>query len=688
MSRSSNLLENRTRILTPFVAFGLCLALTVGASFFAFESAKVENAGRFERAIGAFNDTLRSRMTVYTNALIYTRNLFHVKPDLREDEFNRFVQEMALRENFPGIQTLGFIERMNSGGVEKDIVRYVSVLNSGTTVSVKGVDLGVSPQRKEAMNDARDSGEPAASDRVNPMPAANANPTAYAFLLFVPLYRPNMPVATVEERRAALRGFVYSGFRAANLFGRITEDARFRKADFIVRIYDGAGIKPETLMFSEGPEKIENALMSRDFSFKFADHEWTLRVVAPQSYSVAALRWLPGLVFSLGLLLSVALALALRRSQALSERLREANRAKSIFLANISHEIRTPLGVMLGFSELAMTQKSEEERAESLRTVVRNGRELTRIIGDVLDVSKIEAQTLQLEESAFSLRQMISDVVQIWQPPIESKGVKFNADVPADLPMFVKSDETRIKQVLTNLFSNAHKFTEKGEVRLSVRSTPLSEAHVTLSFKVTDTGIGVSREQRDRLFMPFSQGDSSITRKFGGSGLGLALSRSIAETLGGELTLDADGQGSEFLFSFPTKLADSLAPIVSASKATLKGRRVLLVDDSPDNRALVSMMLKKAEAEVDVAVDGDDGVKKALARPYDLILMDIQMPNKDGYTALRELKASHSKVPVIALTAHALREERERALSEGFAGYITKPVDRDTLVRISAETLG
>lgn len=727
---AENLSKVKSPILTPVIAFGLCLALTVGGTFFAFLSAQNENAGRFERSIGAFQDTLKNRMTIYTNAIVYTRNLFNVKPNLTEHEFHDFVARMHLRENYPGIQTLGYVQKMSLGQArsflhhigeseqasgldhetsdDAEIVRYVEILNP-QSAHVLGLDLSASAARRQAMDEARDSGEPVASDHTVPMQAGTPR-SVYAFLVFVPLYRPGVPLETVAERRAALTGFVFSGFRAPNLFGKITEDARFRHAEFIVRIYDGPTEDPATLMYAEGPDVIEDPLMDQRFKFEFAKHVWTLRVIAPQSFSVPALRWLPGFVFSLGLLLSAMLALALRRSQSLASRLSEdirvreetekllsaarteaeqANRAKSIFLANISHEIRTPLGVMLGFSEMALTQTDAREREESLRTVIRNGRELTRIIGDVLDVSKIEAQSLKIEEVPFSLGGMIHDVIQIWKPQIEAKGVRFVADIAADLPREISSDETRLKQVLTNLLSNALKFTSAGAVTLSARSAATPDGRISLSFAVADSGIGISDAQRERLFKPFSQGDSSITRKYGGSGLGLALSRAIAETLGGSLELSRSSSGgAEFTFTVPVKTASLPVAAAPVDVASLKGRRVLLVDDSPDNRALLSLMLKKAEASVDVAVDGDDGVQKALKRSYDLILMDIQMPNKDGYTALRELRNEHGlRVPVIALTAHALREERDRALSEGFAGYITKPVDRETLVRVSAETL-
>lgn len=714
-------------ILTPVLAFALCLALTVGATFFAFQSAKTENAGRFDRAIIGFRDTLRNRMIVYTNALIYTRNLFNVKPDLTEDEFRQFVSQMALRENYPGIQTVGYVRRMPVAAAREaikkmkfpdglppqitddretaDIVMYMERVGTNSA-TVLGLDMSASPERKEAMDQARDSGLPIASDRVVPMQVTAS--TMYAFLVFVPYYKAGLPISTVEERRRALVGFVYGGFRAPTLFGRITEDARFRNAKFQVRIYDGEGSSPARLMYSEGPEHFEDPLLAREFDFRFADHVWTISIVAPSDFSVPALRWLPALVFSLGLLLSGAVAFALRRSQNFARRLQEdievrqrteaelsqaridaegANRAKSVFLANISHEIRTPLGVMIGFAEMALHQRDESERRKSLETIMRNGRELTRIIGDVLDVSKIEAQASKLENGPVVVADLVRDVVQLWKPQTEAKGLIFRVEIEPGVPDLIHADETRIKQVITNLLSNSLKFTDSGEILFKV-----SFRDGAMRIAVEDTGIGITNQQRERLFKPFSQGDSSITRKYGGSGLGLALSRAIANAMGGDLVLEpanVSASGSRFCFSFPAQvLTKSEVSTTAVSSASLKDKSILLVDDSPDNRALVSLMLKKAEANVDIAVDGDDGIRKALARSYDLILMDIQMPNKDGYTAFKELRDQHHlDTPIIALTAHALSEERDKALAIGFSAYITKPVDRETLVRISAEML-
>ncbi|MBX3022119.1 MAG: CHASE domain-containing protein [Bdellovibrionales bacterium] len=709
--RKVNLTQKRPffpRLLTPAVAFGLCLALTVGATYFALFSARAENLGRFERGVANFVTSLRSRMNIYTNAVVYTRNLFDIHPDLTMEEFRRFVQGMELRQNYPGIQTLGYAERMTVPQADRRLkalkivpelrnwgedskatvypILYLERLHPTSTNNASGANLAATPERRAAMDRARDSGEPVATDRVTPFqPDAGRNP--YAFLLIVPRYRQGLPLKTVEERRSALIGFVYAGFRVNNLFGTVADDMRVR-IPFLVQIYDGDKAEPQRLMYSNADGGKASPILNREVQFEFARHTWTLVLSAPEGFLLPSATSTPYLLFIFGLLLSLAVALALRRSQSARREADAANQAKSIFLANISHEVRTPLGVMLGFTELALEQNDKVEREKSLNTVLRNGQELTRILGDVLDVSKVEARSLTFDPSTFSLTSMVNETIEAWRPIIAAKGVEFEAEVASDLPSHIVSDQIRIKQVLTNLLANAVKFTERGKIRFHVGYNRNDQR---IHFIVADTGIGIAEKNRSRLFVPFSQGDSSITRRFGGSGLGLALSREIARGLGGSLVLQQSHErvGSSFELSVPFTMAseNSATKKTTMFSGDLSGRKILLVEDSEDNQILISMILSQTGALVSVAKDGQQGVEKARQGGFDLILMDIQMPIMDGLAALDKLKELGIKTPVIALTAHALREERERALARGFSAYLTKPINRAELIEISAQTL-
>lgn len=367
-----------------------------------------------------------------------------------------------------------------------------------------------------------------------------------------------------------------------------------------------------------------------------------------------------------------------------------ANEAKSAFLANMSHEIRTPLGAIMGFVELLHdTELSQKEISNYLSIIDRNGIHLLRIIDDILDLAKVESGKMIIEKFEFSLPEFLAEFSLFVGFKVREKGISFEYIAETLIPEFVISDPTRLRQILTNMVSNAIKFTEKGRIELSVLFNDNF-----LRFRVKDTGKGISPEQRSKLFQVFSQADSSTTRKFGGTGLGLVLTRNISQALGGDFDLSESeiGKGSTFEASIQvalpvgTKLVPfrkvGISPTLStdSNQIVLEGFKVLVVEDSPDNQNLINLILTKTGAKVTLANDGLEGVKSALAHHYDVILMDIQMPNMDGHEATRALRANGYTGPIVALTAHAMREERERAVQSGFSYFLTKPVNRKELI--------
>jgi signal transduction histidine kinase len=377
-----------------------------------------------------------------------------------------------------------------------------------------------------------------------------------------------------------------------------------------------------------------------------------------------------------------------------------ANITKSQFLANMSHEIRTPLGVILGFADLALDPgQSPEEAHNYLLAIKRNGMQLLEILGDILDLSKIEANKLEIERVSFSLPDLLDDVAASLGIRARERGIGLRFERDEALPAFIRTDPTRLRQIFVNLVGNAIKFTERGEVVITCEALPASPDSATrrLSFTVKDTGIGISTEQSAKLFQPFTQADSSMTRKFGGTGLGLLLSRQLAVALDGALTLvrSEPGKGSWFRFTITVEAAESALPErerrrsdpppVAATalegNAPLAGIRILLVEDSEDNQILVSRYLRSSGARVELASNGLEAVEKALEGDHDVILMDIQMPVLDGHEATARLRKAGYARPIIALTAHALREERERALKGGFDNYLTKPLQRGSLIK-------
>ncbi len=381
-----------------------------------------------------------------------------------------------------------------------------------------------------------------------------------------------------------------------------------------------------------------------------------------------------------------------------------ANHAKTQFLANMSHEIRTPMNAILGFSELLAEQNlSPEERDLYRQRIKSNGSQLLRLIEDVLDLSKVEAGKMDFEKVPFCLAGLLQEVHDSLGILLHKKDIKTGLFLPENPPQLIASDPLRLRQILDNLLSNAAKFTESGHINtyLYFQSRP-SEPHGFITIEVEDSGIGIPNHLQTQLFRPFAQGDSSVTRRFGGTGLGLVLSRGIAEALGGSLELvqSQPGKGSLFRLVLPVKELDAVRPPKELSKTqdtsstsgrVLAGIKILLADDTLDNQMLVKAFLRKSGAKVSIACDGIEALNSAFAEPYDLILMDIQMPRMDGLEATRCLRARGFTKPIIALSAHAMSEEVQRSLDAGCQSHLTKPVSQKKLVneiqRIMAATV-
>lgn len=372
----------------------------------------------------------------------------------------------------------------------------------------------------------------------------------------------------------------------------------------------------------------------------------------------------------------------LKQAQTVAE---QANKSKTMFLANVSHEIRTPLTAILGFADLLKDGPvSEIERTQFVDTINRNGNALIKIIDDVLDLSKVEANCLELEKIEIAPEQLFHDVVNQFKSKARSKNIYILLDIQNELPHKILSDSVRIQQVLTNLLSNAIKFTDQGGVMVQVKSFIKKQAKTEIQIRVIDTGIGLTEDQKVRLFQPFSQAETSTTRKFGGNGLGLALSKHLAEALGGHLIIEHGEKdaGCTFAFTFTADI-----PTVSEIKPEVKkqiqqmdfvplsGFNILLAEDSVDNQFFVEKFLAKHGATVAVVENGHQVLEQCEKQKFDIILMDIEMPEMDGYEATRILRNRGFNKPILALTAHAMAEERNKTREAGCDGHLTKPID-------------
>ncbi|MFN8610369.1 MAG: PAS domain-containing protein [Vulcanimicrobiota bacterium] len=370
-----------------------------------------------------------------------------------------------------------------------------------------------------------------------------------------------------------------------------------------------------------------------------------------------------------------------------------ANQAKSDFLANMSHEIRTPMAAILGYVDILLRQVSEPDDVECLRVIQRNGVHLLEIINDILDLSKIEAGRLQLETVPVALEVVLGEVMSLMNVRAVEKGLPLSLEFEGPVPKTIQSDPTRLRQVLMNLLGNAIKFTEEGAVELKAR---LIEDRL-LRIRVRDTGIGIAAEQLEHLFQPFSQADTSVTRRFGGTGLGLVISRKLIEMLGGTIEVESQpGQGSTFTFTVATGDLTGVerleaGPVAlrslpeepnSGSLPDLSGLSVLVVDDRRDIRYLVQSYLEEAGARVETGGDGQAALDHLEKRSIpDILVLDMQMPRLDGYSTARQLRQRGFKLPILALTASAMKYDRDLCLQAGCDSYLSKPVQRGALLR-------
>ncbi|MFM9957901.1 MAG: CHASE domain-containing protein [Phycisphaerales bacterium] len=498
------------------------------------------------------------------------------------------------------------------------------------------------------------------------------------------------------------------GLTRDQLLGRTSTDPRWRAIDL-----NGADFPGELHPISH---TLRTGAPVRDFVMGIETPEGERRWI---SVSTEAVRGADGAVNSAVASFSDVTAARLDRERLHSalEQARAATQAKSEFLANMSHEIRTPMTAIMGYTDLLYEDgdlaRAPSSRVEYINTIRRNGEHLLSIINDILDIAKIEAGKMTVESIPVSPIQIIEDVVSLMSVRAQGKNISLEVCYETSVPETITSDPTRLKQVLINLVGNAIKFTELGAVTLRIGLDRFNARGPAIRFDIEDTGLGMNPEQLSRLFGAFEQADTSTTRKFGGTGLGLRISKRLAEMMGGDIEVRSEpGKGSTFtvviaagdLAGVALIERDRAAQVVQHAPTTktpetpLKGVRILLAEDGPDNQRLISHHLKKAGAEVKIAGNGKIAVEMlthsgtmdgplADPAPFDLVLTDMQMPELDGYGATRLLRAKGCVLPIVALTAHAMAGDAEKCLGAGCDAYATKPIDKEKLIETCRSAL-
>jgi signal transduction histidine kinase/CheY-like chemotaxis protein/HPt (histidine-containing phosphotransfer) domain-containing protein len=385
-----------------------------------------------------------------------------------------------------------------------------------------------------------------------------------------------------------------------------------------------------------------------------------------------------------------------------------ANEAKSEFLANMSHEIRTPMTAILGYADMLLDPAcTQSDRLDNIHVIRRQAEHLLSVLNDILDLSKIEAGKLHVEKIPADPRQILGDAISLMRVKAAEKYLKLNVVFFGLIPQTIQTDPTRLRQILINLIGNAIKFAEQGAVDVLLKMNPNADPHCSsMEITVADSGIGMTKEQMELLFNPFTQADNSTTRRFGGTGLGLAICRRLAQMLGGDITVESrPGAGSRFIVTIGTgditgvpmlrEDQEAIKPQPAAAEAnplpTLRGR-LLLAEDGVHNQRAIRFYVEKAGAEVMLADNGKIACElvfeaAAHGQPFDLILMDMQMPEMDGYQATAKLRQRGCLTPIVALTAHAMANDRERCLLAGCTDYVSKPIDRRKLIETVAALL-
>jgi signal transduction histidine kinase/CheY-like chemotaxis protein len=703
LQRRYRRVENFWWALTaPLLAFAVVLLLFLQIN--REEQRHLESG--FRDQARALVQRLDLRLQGHVETLHSIRRFWQSSQQVDAGEFQRFVAESLASQ--PDMRLLAWAPAHGN----KVALNYIQ---PGPQRLLLGLDLRADPVLRAVLEQARHSGALAASSGLDGFVAPSLRNSV---VLLLPLYANGVEAAPPRsERGRTFIGVIMDAFDVDSLIRAIP--AMTESDGLLFRIEDVGAAVP---LIHQSAGRPDDKPLQWQSSLELGQRQWRVTVTSPAGYRAAHRSLQPSLAM-LGILLFVGLLQALlftmRRSQKLRVQTLRAEHARTVaeqtaqvksrFLATMSHEIRTPMNGVIGMTQLLSETPMNTEQKHFVSTIHRSCEVLLRIINDILDYSKIEAGRLEVEQAPFDLPALLQECVSLFSLQSRDSGVPLLLKIADDVPREIVGDSVRIRQVLINLLDNAYKFTRKGSVTLNVRCHGKGGT-AYLYFEVKDTGIGIADIKNHHLFEPFSQADSSITRKYGGTGLGLSICRLLVQLMQGEIGVESrSGHGSIFWFKLPVILvkAETVEPAeagrdtsgelsdgMSHDKAPLfSGLRALVVEDNPVNQMVIVGLLKKQGVEVQTVSDGVEALQTLIAerQAFDVVFMDCEMPNMDGYTATRRLRQWEDaemrvRMVICGVSAHVLPEFKARALTAGMNEFLAKPLRLEELCRVLAMT--